>query len=132
MRRKIASIIGAALSGIISWSILYYLEVSGVITSENSHWLLIGSIVGVIILVLVLIWGFWPEFKRIIRRDGTKTETGNSKVGKKPRIFRSLLMLSDQYTHKCSQCGFGVVVNKYDMGVVCPNCGNADDIIPRL
>ena len=62
------------------------------------------------------------------RQDETKTETGNSKTEKKPQIFSSLLTLSDRRSHKCSQCGFGVVVNKYDTGVVCPNCGNADDI----
>ena len=66
----------------------------------------------------------------IIRQGHQKKETGEA--GKKPRIFRSLLMLSDRYTHKCSQCGFGVVVGKYDTGVICPKCGNADDIIPRL
>ena len=97
--------------------------------------------IGAFIVVCILIWGFWPTIKRVrfqtpirrISRQGeTKTETGSSKAEKKPYIFRSLLMTNNQFTHKCSQCGYGVVVNKYDMGVVCPKCGNADDIIPKL
>ena len=126
------------------------------------HWKIIGAVVALLgegalqlsgftapllaillglICVGLISWSAWPTIKwirfqtpiRLISRQGeTKTETGSSKAEKKPHIFRSLLMLSDQYTHKCSQCGFGIVVNKYDMGVVCPKCGNADDIIPKL
>ena len=69
----------------------------------------------------------------IIRHEfGEKGKKGDKTGNKKPHIFSSLLMTGDKRTHKCSQCGYGVVVNEYDTGVVCPKCGNADDIIPRL
>lgn len=139
MRRSIATTITAIIIFIISWTLPYYIEVNGMITPENSHWLLYGSVIGMIIMFLVLGWGFWPFIKRIrfqtpIKSIGGQGEskTENSKVEKKSYIFRSMLMISDQYTHKCTQCDYGVVVNKWDMGVVCPKCGNADDITPRL
>ncbi len=35
------------------------------ITPENSHWLLAGSILGTVVMAFVLAWGFWPMRKRI-------------------------------------------------------------------
>ena len=39
------------------------------ITPENADWLLGGSIVGTIILVCVLMMGFWPEIRRLQFRN---------------------------------------------------------------
>lgn len=89
------------------------------ITWAASVWPILASIGG-----LGLVVSGW-----IIKHEFGKK---GDKIEKKPHIFRSLLMISDKRTHKCSQCGYGVVVNKYDTGIVCPKCGNADDIIPKL
>lgn len=141
MRKKVVVAAGSVVVIILSWAIPYYLEVNQMITMANSYWLLVISIGVTFVFGIVLIWAIWPKLKQLrlqtpIRLNGrqveTKTETENSKVGEWPRIFRSIFKINDQYTHKCSQCGYGVVVSKYDMGVVCPKCGNADDFMPRL
>ncbi len=67
------------------------------ITPENSYWLLIGSIVGVILLVLVLIWGFWPEVKRIPFKKTKKLQgnkTNSYRPTPKPLLNRNELMKS--------------------------------------
>ena len=62
------------------------------------------------------------------RAKAAETKTEEDETEKKPRIFSSWLMINDQRRHQCTQCGWGMVVGKYDTGVVCPKCGNADTI----
>lgn len=111
----------------------YIIKKAGGLDMSNNIWLIALPFVlmalGAFLLFLIWIEGKKTKEHPIKRRE---TETENLKVEKKPRIYKSMLMLNDQYTHKCSQCGFGVVVDKYAMGVVCPKCGNADDIMLRM
>lgn len=64
--------------------------------------------------------------------DCRMSEKDNRTRKKTPQIVNSLAMISNERIHKCSNCGFGVVVHKWDTGVVCPKCGNADNIMPDL
>jgi len=40
------------------------------ITPENSHWLLVGSIIGTIIAIAILIWGYWAPLKKPLIKRG--------------------------------------------------------------
>ncbi len=70
MRRKISSGVIAALSALLSWAIPKYLEINNMITQENSYWLLCSIYIGVLVIICVLIWGFWPAIKRIRLKQG--------------------------------------------------------------
>lgn len=65
MRRKIAATASGIFVGFLAWAIPEYLEVNGVITQDNSYWLLVSIGIGAFIAVCILMWGFWLEGKRI-------------------------------------------------------------------
>jgi len=83
----------------------------------------IWFILGIIAIIFVTFEGAY----RIVKR-----EIGEKPKYKKPHIIGNIAMVSNERIHNCSNCGFGVVVQKWDMAVVCPECGNADDIMPDL
>ena len=95
--------------------------------------LLLG--IGIMAFVAITFEGAY----RIVRKErgkASEAETEGNKMAKKARIFSSLLKTDDKYNriHKCSQCGWGVVISNFDTGIICPNpnCGNVDDISPKL
>ena len=122
------------------------------LASKGLEWWWIG--LGTLVIILFILVSFLSYRKVAVERDKLKSrvsilengieqkprsevseikpETGNSKVEKKPRIVNSVLLLNNQHIHKCEKCGWGMVVDKYTTGVVCPNCGNADNVMPRL
>lgn len=65
MRRQVIAVSATVVGTLIAWGLPYYLEVNGTITPDNSHRLLFGSVLGTILIVCVLVWGFWPKGKRI-------------------------------------------------------------------
>jgi hypothetical protein len=67
MRRKISGSIIAVIIAFISWAIPKYMDVKNMITPDNAIWLLRGTIIGLIVAGVVLIWGFWSNVKRILQ-----------------------------------------------------------------
>jgi hypothetical protein len=65
MPRKIASIVIAGFIIVATWAIPKYLEVNNMITQQNSYWLLYAVYIGAVIVICVLIWGYWSMIKRV-------------------------------------------------------------------
>ena len=122
------------------------------LASKGLEWWWIG--LGTLVIILFILLSFLSYRKVAIERDELKSkvsilengieqksrsevseskpETENSKVEKKPRIVSSVLLENNQHIHNCSKCGWGFAVDRYTTGVVCPKCGNADNIRLRL
>jgi hypothetical protein len=71
VRRKVVSFAGVILSGILSYAIPKCLEVFGVITSQ-SFWLPYSILIGIIVFLLIAVWGYWPDIKRIEKKKEAK------------------------------------------------------------
>jgi hypothetical protein len=82
MRRKIVSGCIAAFTIFITWAMPKYLEVNGMITPQNSYWLLYAIYIGVFIVVCILIWGFWPTIKRIRFQKPIKLQKSQTNTDK--------------------------------------------------
>ena len=69
---------------------------------------------------------------RVVRKEREKIEKTDTKHNK-PEIFNALYMIdNDINTHRCRNCDYGMLVHKWVTGATCPNCGSAENIIPKL
>jgi hypothetical protein len=73
MQRKAIAFAGSILSGILSYTIPKCLEVFGVIT-QDSFWLPLVIVITVLMFIGVLIWGYFPEIKRVLIKKGGKNK----------------------------------------------------------
>jgi hypothetical protein len=80
MRRKGVGFAGVILTGIMSYGIPKYLEIRGVI-NQGSYWLPLSMFIAVLLFLIIAVWGYWPDIKRIEAKKGVSKKMLNIGLG---------------------------------------------------